>query len=121
MESYRTISDWRSVFDSYEDSLDEFFQGIKAEPQTALLAINCYMKQNNKYSKKAEQVAFTQHELHSSFVPESSLGGQSVGTLNFNYTTCWLEDASPEYTGKKIFKNQIFGCLRLLKPEFTLD
>jgi hypothetical protein len=113
MESYRTISDWRSVFDSYEDSVDEFFQGIKSEPQTALLTANCYMKQNNKYSKKAEQVAFTQHELHSSFVPESSPGALSAPTLNFNYTTCWLEDASPEYHNKKIFKNQIFGCLRL--------
>jgi hypothetical protein len=71
------------------------------------------MKQNNKYSKKAEQVAFTQHELHSSFVPESSPRALSAPTLNFNYTTCWLEDASPEYHNKKIYKNQIFGCLRL--------
>ena len=116
MESYRTIMDWRSVFDSYEDSIEEFLDTFKNDPKVGILTISCYIKYRGSYSKKAEKVTFTQKELMSSFLPET-LGK----TLNFDYQTCWLEDASSEYRNKKILKTPICGCLRLLKKEFTVE
>ena len=114
MESNSNTREFTSIFDNYEDEIDDFFANIKYEKNTPQQVTNCYVVFNNVVTDKPQKTVFDQKEMITQIKMEKKLE-----QVKLEYKTCWFEEVQDEY--KKKCKADLKGVIRLIKRDCVID